>query len=85
MKIESWIYLILFFVLLGIALAVGFQNLSWDWSAKVLWMSSNIFNLVLVVNIFWLLEGIFLTLFIKSFFTTIQRSELSKFDLDRPL
>ena len=48
-------------------------------------MSSNVFNLVLIVNILWLLEGMFLILFFKAFFTNMQRSELSKFDLDKPL
>ena len=85
MRLGYWIYLILFFVFLWLGLVIWFQNLSAKWGATILWMSSNIFNLVLIVNILWLLEGMFLILFFKAFFTNMQRSELSKFDLDKPL
>jgi len=85
MKQVYWTYLIIFFVFLALGIAIFVQNLSWQGEVSVLWMKTSVMNLILFVGFFWIMQGIFLILFIKSFFTTMQRSELSKFDLDRPL
>ena len=61
------------------------QNLSSQWEVSVLRMKTNTTILALITWLLWLIQGILLTIFIKSFFTSMQRSELSKFDLDKPL
>ena len=85
MRQVYWTYLGIFLVFLGLVIAIMVQNLSWAWEVSVLWMKTSVMNLVLIVGFFWLVQGVFLILFIKALFRTAQRAELSKFDLDKPL
>jgi hypothetical protein len=85
MKLGYWTYLIAFLVFFGLVIAIMAQNLSWSWEVSVLWMKTNVWVLVIVVGILWIIQGMLLLQFIRSFFITMQRWELTKFDLDKPL
>ena len=73
----------LFFVALVIVAMV--QNLTVDAEVSFLWIKTKPSILILMIWILWLLQWIMLVVFIRSFFTSMQRSELSKFELDKPL
>lgn len=85
MKRGVWWYWILFLVFLALVAVLLFQNLSWDASVKVFWMETTPVMLAFFAGLLGLLQWIFLVIFIRSFFTSMQRAELSKFDLDKPL
>ena len=85
MKRWAWWYGIWFLMFVSLVIIIMAQNLSSQWEVSLLRMKTTTTILALITWLFWLIQGILLTIFIKSFFTSMQRSELSKFDLDKPL
>ncbi len=73
----------LFFAILVVIIAI--QNLGGNVAYSFLRMKVSIFNLLFAVASFGILQGVLLVLLVKSFFTGMQRPELTKFDLDKPL
>lgn len=85
MKIWTLAYGVGFLIFMILTAVIVVQNGGENATFSFLWMKISLFALLGIAVLFGILQGIFLILLIRSFFTGMQRPELTKFDLDKPL
>lgn len=85
MRLSILVYAIGSFLFFAVVIAVIVQNLGWKSSEfSALWMNLTLTKLILLVSFCSMVAGVMLYQAVKSFFTGMQRAELTKFDLDKP-